>query len=309
MISKKFTANGLPVCVYESEDFMGRTTAERIATRQVGLAGKQDTVAIHVMAAPSAFEFYAAYVEMAETSSVIQNALAKTHFFQFDDYPLPPDHPASFCRLLDTHLYSKLERWCPEENFHRLRVDGPDPDDACAAYCKELLALGPDLQVKGMGENGHWGFHEPGIPLDGDPAYIRVPLSPENAAQQCRDHPELFTTPEDVPKEAYTANVPLFLKTRVSIEDDVPHASKAFALLAAYGSDVVDAAVPSSALKGCKHAMVHATKESVWALEKYIHEGAIDDEDIEKMAEALGGEGKIEASIRGILETMKIKVG
>jgi glucosamine-6-phosphate deaminase len=151
-----------------------------------------------------------------------------------------------------------------------------------------VLGSGPDLQLKGVGENGHWGFHEPGVPLDGEPAYIAVALSEENTAQQLRDHPSLFRTSKEVPRTAYTANVPLFLRTRVAIEDNIPQASKAFALVAAYGTDVVHAAVPSSALKRHSRATVRTTTAVAWALEEYIQSEEVTEVMLRALAMRLG---------------------
>jgi len=68
-------------------------------------------------------------------------------------------------------------------------------DEACRRYTDLLLKLGPDLQLKGIGENGHWGFHEPGLALDAVPQFMKVKLSEENVNQQMRDHPALFVSP------------------------------------------------------------------------------------------------------------------
>ena len=223
---------------------------------------------------------------------------------------MPASHPTSFRYLLETHFFSKLRAVCSPVSFHPLDVDAPRPAEVCRRYTESVLNAGPDLQLKGIGENGHWGFHEPDVPLEGPPAYITVKLSPENAAQQLRDHPQLFRAAGDVPREAYTANVPLFLRTRVCIEDNVPQASKAFALLAAYGSDAVDAAVPSSALKWHAAATVRTTAAAVWALEEYIARGVVSHAALRHMGSSLDAGGQDPAvrivQLSGVLQKMGI---
>ncbi len=285
---RSFRHQGIEFYVYERAEDMGAASAHALASRQLDLAVKQSRIGFLIMAAPSAFAFYDSYVRLAAQSAQLREAIARTDFFQFDEYPLPASHPASFRYLLETHFFSKLGAICPRLLFHPLAVDSGQPEDVCRHYSEQVLSSGPDVQLKGVGENGHWGFHEPGVPLDGAPAYITVNLSAENAAQQLRDHPKLFRAPGDVPREAYTANVPMFLRTRVCIEDNVPQASKAFALLAAYGTDVVDAAVPSSALKRHPAAAVRTTVAAVWALEDYIARGVVTPETIRRMATSLG---------------------
>ena len=240
-----------------------------------------------LMAAPSAFSFHEAYVRLAQFSRALQNAIRRTHFFQFDDYPLPLHHPASFRGLLCKHFFFRLEEYCNPDYVHLLDADALAIEETCRTYGELILEHGPDLQLKGTGENGHWGFHEPGIPVMGEPQFVRVALSEENVAQQMRDHPRIFTDADDVPGEAFTANVPLFMHTRHLIENNVPQPSKAFALLAAYGSDVSDACVPSSVLKTHQSAVIRATEASAWALLEYRERGEVGSKTLSILQESI----------------------
>jgi glucosamine-6-phosphate deaminase len=305
---RTFEHQGLEFHVYPTAVVMGRASAVALAQMQIKLAAQQERVGFLMMAAPSGYGFYDAYIELAMASRSLQAALGQTHFFQFDDYPLRPDHPASFRYLLNEHLFEPLSQWCPCENVHLLAAESEDVDATLAAYTRTVLDSGPDLQLKGVGENGHWGFHEPGIPLEGDPAYIRVALSHENAVQQLRDHPDVFHAIDDVPREAFTANVQLFLRTRHRIEDNIPQASKAFAVLAGYGTAAIDAVVPTSALKGYDNAVVRLTEDAAWALETYRDKGHVHQADVDRMLSALGGGDADRTSMLTVLETMQIEV-
>ncbi len=310
---RSFTMHGIRFFVYATPEDMGAASAHRLAHEQVRLAARGgNRVGFLVMAAPSAYAFYSAYLRLARHSESFAAAVARTDFFQFDEYPLPETHPASFRFLLETHFYGALRRLCPLAGIHPLNVDAPDPLRVCRDYAARVLAYGPDLQLKGVGENGHWGFHEPGIPLDGEPVYMKVRTSDENAAQQLRDHPALFRSASDVPREAYSANVPLFLRTREAIEDNVPQASKAFALLAAYGSAKVDTAVPTSALKRHPNATVRTTEAASWAIERFARDGRISTADVTRLAASLGGAkdpNDTMAYIKRTLDTMEVAVG
>jgi len=65
----------------------------------------------------------------------------------------------------------------------------------------------------------------------------------------------------------------------------------AFALLAAYGTDRVDACLPSSAAKQHQHLAVHTTAAAAWALERFLESGAVHADDLRQMAESLTGSG------------------
>ncbi len=303
--TREFVLHGVRFAIYRAPDEMGAASAHRLALETIRLAQSQDRVGFLVMAAPSAFPFYSAFVRLASQSETLRDALAHTDFFQFDDYPLPASHPATFRHLLDTHFYSPLRELAPRITVHPLNVDAPSPARVCAEYTRLVLDAGPDLQLKGVGENGHWGFHEPGIPLDAPPAYIRVETSEENVAQQLRDHPALFRARGEVPRDAYTANVPLFLRTRVCIEDNVPQPSKAFALLAGYATPAIEAAVPTSALKRHANATVRTTEAAAWALVKYVDHGFITSADVTCLVASLGVNP---GYVPRVLETMGVEV-
>lgn len=300
-----FEQAGLPIYVYASAEAMGVASAEALAEKQIALASEQESVGMLVMAAPSAFGFYDAYVRMAGESAALQGALARTHFFQFDDYPLPATHPASFRYLLNEHFFSRLSGWCPSGNVHALAGESDDAAAVCREYTELVLRDGLDLQIKGVGENGHWGFHEPGVPLEGEPGYITVDLSEENVAQQMRDHPDLFASERDVPTVAFTANVALFMKTRTLIEDNIPQAAKGFALVAGYGNDAVDACVPTSILKRHGNAVVRTTEAAARELIEFRTHGVVLKESFDRMVSELGG-GEMGGYVRGVFERMGI---
>jgi len=302
---------GPAVAVYPSAEEMGWASAVQIAAEQCRLAEERDAIGFIVMAAPSAFSFYRAYVQLAEASPRLRAAIRKTHFFQFDDYPLPAHHPASFRFLLMRHFFMPLSAYTNPGQVHLFEADASDPDAAARHYEKLILETGLDLQVMGIGENGHWGFHEPGIPLEGAPRFMRVALTSANVDQQMRDHPHLFRKPEDVPTSAYTASVSLFLITRSLIEGNVPQAGKALALLAAFGSDAVHEAVPASELKRHPRAVVRTTQAAAWALADYREKGIVTRDAMTRLAESLRGPqssstDELFARIRQTLATMGI---
>lgn len=312
MAAKKF--DKLSVCVYENESDMGLASALHMASQQCRLVTTKGTASIMLMAAPSAFPFYRAYISLVKSSAALREALYKTHFFQFDDYALPLHNAASFRFLLCKHFFFHIAEFYDAKKVHLFDAAAPDSKKVCREYSSLILRHGPDLQLKGTGENGHWGFHEPGMPLNAAPGFNKVSLARENVAQQMRDHPALFPSPKDVPTEAFTANVSLFMRTRVLIEDNVPQKSKAFALLAAYGSKTVNSAVPSSALKQHGHAIVRATRASAWALLQYREKGIVSASMLDQLADsasqgAMSDRNHTSRHMRKILEEMNIKCG
>jgi glucosamine-6-phosphate deaminase len=92
-------------------------------------------------------------------------SVRRARAFLLDEYVgLPPDHPQSYRAVIEREVTSNLD-------FDPQAVKGPDgtADDllaACATYDAQIVAAGGvDLQLLGIGSDGHIGFNEPGSSL------------------------------------------------------------------------------------------------------------------------------------------------
>jgi len=93
------------------------------------------------------------------------DAFAKVRFFNLDEfYALPPSDPNSFNYFLHFHLLKHVTH--QEKNLHLLRGDVKDLEVLSKELEDKIRELGGiDLQVLGIGLNGHVGFNEPGSSL------------------------------------------------------------------------------------------------------------------------------------------------
>lgn len=261
------------VTVTRDEAVMGRLTAEHFVRRLKAQRDAGVPVALWLMAAPSAFAFYREMIRLAESDESLRLILREADYFQFDDYPLgreSPQFPTTFRHLLETCLYRPLAAVCGSlPGVQALELTGAGSDrDVQAAYRDAILRRKDRgvylLQLKGIGMDGHWGFHGAETPLDQEPGMINVTMNTQNIRQQMLDWPAYYRTPADVPRTACTFNVPMFLLAD-EIVDNVPQASKVFSVLATYGTDEILGEVPSSALKRhpCARAYVTAAAAEV----------------------------------------------
>jgi glucosamine-6-phosphate deaminase len=92
-------------------------------------------------------------------------SFARVRAFTLDEYVgLPADHPERYRNVIDTTFVSRVD-FAPEA------VSGPDGlaadlPAACAGYEQAISdAGGVDLQILGIGTDGHIGFNEPGSSL------------------------------------------------------------------------------------------------------------------------------------------------
>lgn len=92
-------------------------------------------------------------------------SFAKVRFFNLDElHGRGPKHPDSFHAFLVGHLLKHVTH--EESNVHLLRGDTEDLEEASRRCEEEIVRVGGvDLQLLGIGGNGHIGFNEPGSSL------------------------------------------------------------------------------------------------------------------------------------------------
>ena len=84
--------------------------------------------------------------------------------FNLDEYVgLPVDHPESYYSFMHRNLFDYID--IPEENIHIPSSQG-DLQKCCDDYNNALANTTIDIQVLGIGSNGHIGFNEPDTPFD-----------------------------------------------------------------------------------------------------------------------------------------------
>lgn len=132
--------------------------------------------------------------------------------FNLDEFlGIPADHPGSYRSFMEQHLFSHVN--IKPENRHFLNGSTSDPEAECLRYEQEIAdAGGIDLQVLGIGTNGHIGFNEPAPTLVA--RAHRVKLKPETR----RSNASLFGgDPEKVPPEALSVGMATILHARAII--------------------------------------------------------------------------------------------
>lgn len=162
--------------------------------------------------------------------------------FSLDEFHgLPPEHPASFCSFLRRHFFEPAG--IPPSRTRCLCGDAPDPEAECAVHEAAIAAAGGiDLQVLGIGRNGHIGYNEPGTPFSSR-AHV-APLAPETREAAAA----AFGAFELVPLRGVTLGIQSILAAR-QVMLLASGAEKAGAVKAALRGPVTPE-VPASALQG-----------------------------------------------------------
>jgi glucosamine-6-phosphate deaminase len=188
------------VRVYPSPDESARAVAERIA---IALKYKPDLV----LGLPTGKSPLPAYAELRRMHGAGGVDFASARTFNLDEFAgVTADHPGSFRRFMDQHLFSHVN--LEPSRIHFLNGAAGDLDAECERYEAEIdSAGGIDLQLLGIGSNGHIGFNEPGGQLSA--RTHRVELHEVTR----RDNAALFGgEPGQVPREALSMGMATILK-------------------------------------------------------------------------------------------------
>ena len=125
-----------------------------------------------------------------------------------DEYKgLSPENPQSYRFFMNQNLFSHIN--ISMENTHV--PDGLEADSrkACQAYNEIISSMGAiDLQLLGIGHDGHIGFNEPGPAFEQEAHCVTLtPLTIEA-------NKRFFEKAGDVPRQAYTMGIKTIMHAR-----------------------------------------------------------------------------------------------
>lgn len=133
---------------------------------------------------------------------------SKVVTFNLDEYVgLLPTHDQSYHRFMRKNLFDQLN--IPDSHIHVPDGMAHDIDAFCAWYEKRIESVGGiDLQLLGIGANGHIAFNEPGSSFG---SRTRVKTLSEATRH---DNARFFKTLNEVPKYALTMGIGTIMDAR-----------------------------------------------------------------------------------------------
>lgn len=128
--------------------------------------------------------------------------------FNLDEYVgIPIDHPESYHSFMKRNLFAHVD--FPENATHIPWTDGADIDEDCKVYDDMVeKAGGIDIQVLGIGGNGHIAFNEP------DDKFTEETHIVELDERTIRDNARFFDSIDEVPKSAMTVGMGVIMGAR-----------------------------------------------------------------------------------------------
>jgi glucosamine-6-phosphate deaminase len=132
----------------------------------------------------------------------------KVRTVNLDEYRgLAPTHDQSYRYFMQTNFFDHIDI----DPANTQVPDGlaADPDEACARYDQMIQALGyADLQLLGVGRNGHIGFNEPGDCFVKETHVVDLTDSTIDA------NARFFASRDDVPRQAMTMGIGCIMAAR-----------------------------------------------------------------------------------------------
>ena len=166
---------------------------------------------------------------------------AQVRTVNLDEYAgLAPEHSQSYRRFMQENFFDHIN--IPRENTHVPNGLAPDLEAECRRYNQVIQSLGGiDIQLLGMGHNGHIGFNEPGQAFELE-THV-VDLTDNTIEANAR----FFASRDEVPRQAITMGIKSIMQAQ-RIVMVVSGADKADIVRAAFAGPVVPQ-VPASILQ------------------------------------------------------------
>lgn len=189
--------------IYEAKDYqeMSRKAAN-ILSAQVIL--KPDSV-LGLATGSTPIGMYDQLVEWYKKGDL---DFSKVKTVNLDEYKgLTHDNDQSYYYFMHEHLFDRVNIDPANTNV----PDGTeeDPEKECARYEKLIESMGGvDIQLLGIGHNGHIGFNEP------DSTFAKMTHCVDLAESTIEANKRFFASVDDVPRQAYTMGIGTIMKAK-----------------------------------------------------------------------------------------------
>ncbi len=130
--------------------------------------------------------------------------------YNLDEYiGINRNHPQSYYQYMHKHLFSKIDM--KDEHIYIPNNDIDQLEENAKKYNNALNKSFIDLQILGIGSNGHIGFNEPGTPFGKETFIVELD------EQTRKDNMRFFNSLSEVPKYAITMGIKNIMRSKCII--------------------------------------------------------------------------------------------
>lgn len=150
------------------------------------------------------------YKELVKANQLGRVSFARTKTFNLDEYfGLEAEHKQSYSYFMNKHLFKETDF----KNSHVRIPQGNIPTKDVSSYCKKYEkeiddSGGIDLQILGIGQNGHLGFNEPGSDFNSSTSIVTL------SNNTLKANARFFSSLSEVPKQAITMGLGTIFKAK-----------------------------------------------------------------------------------------------
>ena len=127
--------------------------------------------------------------------------------YNLDEYcGISREHPQSYYYFMHDNLFNHVD--INEENVHIPAVSNDNLEKDCEVYNNMLNNVTIDLQLLGIGGNGHIGFNEPGTPFNQETFIVKL------TDKTRQDNKRFFNSIDEVPTHAITMGINNIMKAK-----------------------------------------------------------------------------------------------
>jgi glucosamine-6-phosphate deaminase len=191
----------MEICIYRAYEEMSRAAAQEVAD----VLNAKPNAVLGMATGSTPLGVYQHLVKMHERGEI---DFSHVTTFNLDEYVgLPITHAQSYHRFMHENFFSHIN--IPPQNIHIPSGTTTNYRAFCEWYEKRITDCGGiDLQILGIGSDGHIAFNEPGSSLSSRTRLKTL------AKQTIDDNARFFDKPEDVPIYAITMGVGTILEAR-----------------------------------------------------------------------------------------------
>ena len=185
---------GLKIIVCENYEEMSRQAAKIVSSQ---LVVKPDSI-LGLATGSTPIGLYQNLIEMNQKGEI---DFSQVKTINLDEYVgLAPDHDQSYRYFMNTNLFDHVD--IDKKNTHLPSGLAKDPKAECMRYDSVVAAMGGiDIQVLGIGNNGHIGFNEPADYFSNGTGLIDLTDSTIEANSR------FFASKDEVPTQALSMGV------------------------------------------------------------------------------------------------------
>ncbi len=147
------------------------------------------------------------YKNMIEDHKKNGTSYAHIRAVNLDEYKgLPATHEQSYAYFMWENLFRYLD--IELSNTYIENGMAQDEEEECARYNAVLESLPRDIQLLGLGSNGHIAFNEPNTPFGSETHVVTL------AESTVKDNARLFSDISEVPKKAFTMGIKQIMQAK-----------------------------------------------------------------------------------------------